>query len=391
VTRGRTVALVARREVTSRMRERSFLISTSITILLLLAVGIIPAVFADDGPRTMAVVAVGPEAQAIVAAAARGDAALDLDVRARRAPDERAARRLLEDGTADAAVVDGRIVSEGELDQDLGVLLQQAHAALRRAAALAGSDLTAAQRRDALAPPPLEERSLDPNAAEDAERQGIASLVSFLLYGQLLIYGYWIANGVVEEKSSRVVEVLLAAIRPRQLLTGKVLGLGVLGFVQLLLVALIGAGTVVATGALDVPGAAWEAVGVVMAFFVLGYALYAALFAVAGAIVQRQEDLQSSTMPLTIIIIVSFFGALTASGDPGGQLARVLTFVPPCTPMVLPVRLLAGGVPVWEVVVAVALMVLTAAALIAAAVRIYTNAILRTGGRVRVLDAWRSG
>jgi ABC-2 type transport system permease protein len=391
VTRGRTVALVARREVTSRMRERSFLISTSITILLLLAVGIIPAVFADDGPRKMAVVAVGPEAQAIVAAAARGDAALDLDVRARRAPDERAARRLLEDGTADAAVVDGRIVSEGELDQDLGVLLQQAHAALRRAAALAGSDLTAAQRRDALAPPPLEERSLDPNAAEDAERQGIASLVSFLLYGQLLIYGYWIANGVVEEKSSRVVEVLLAAIRPRQLLTGKVLGLGVLGFVQLLLVALIGAGTVVATGALDVPGAAWEAVGVVMAFFVLGYALYAALFAVAGAVVQRQEDLQSSTMPLTIIIIVSFFGALTASGDPGGQLARVLTFVPPCTPMVLPVRLLAGGVPAWEVVVAVALMVLTAAALIAAAVRIYTNAILRTGGRVRVLDAWRSG
>jgi len=387
----RAIAVVARREITSRVRERAFLVSTSLTILLLVAVAVLPAVFGAGDPEKVTLRAAGEQAERIATAAAGNGPALDLDVTVERAADEAAARAAVEDEEADAALAGDpvRIVVRDELGTDLGALLQQAAADVRRAEALERAQGLDDESRDAiLAPQPLAVDALDPDAG-GGEQQGIASLAALLLYGQLILYGYWIAAGVVEEKSSRVVEVLLSAIRPRELLVGKLLGIGALGFAQLLLVSVVGAGAVVASGALDVPSGAWEAVAVVLAFFVLGYALYAALFAVAGATVQRQEDLQGSTMPLTILIVIAFVAAFSAVGDPDGTLARVLTFVPPCTPMVLPVRLIAGGVPAWEVAVAVLLLALTAAALVAAAVRIYAGAILRTRGRVALADAWR--
>ena len=380
--------LVARREITSRVRERSFLVSTLITIVILLAAAAAPALLGDSGPDEVTVAAAGPQAERVAAEAARAQAAFDVELTVRTASGAAQARALVDDGTADAAIADGRIVLADE-DDELTVLLQQAAASVERQAALDRAGVGAGERDRILAPPlpPVTVAGED----GDAEQTGIASIAVMLLYGQLLMFGYWISAGIVEEKSSRVVEVLLAAIRPWSLLAGKLLGLGLLGCLQLLVVGVLGAGMAAATGALDVPAGAWEAVAIVLAFFVLGYALYAALYAVAGAIVQRQEDLQSSTMPLTIVILISFFAAFGATGEPDGTLAQVLTFVPPCAPMIVPVRLIAGDAALWEVAVSVALIAASAAALLAAAVRIYTNAILRTGGRVKLAEAWRAG
>ncbi len=213
-------------------------------------------------------------------------------------------------------------------------------------------------------PPPLP--VVTEGGSSTSDRQGIAFVAVVILYGQLLGYGFWVATGVVEEKSTRVVELLLSAIRPRQLLAGKVIGIGLLGLGQLILIGLCGVIIGAASGQLDVNGDVVAAVGVVMLWFLLGFALYSCAFAVAGALVPRQEEIQAVTAPLTILILASFFLSFGALDDPSSTLARVLSLIPPSAPMVMPVRLIAGNVPAWEVVLSIALTAAAAAGLIAA-------------------------
>ena len=122
----------------------------------------------------------------------------------------------------------------------------------------------------------------------------------------------------------------------------------------------------------------------------LGYAFYAALFAVAGALVPRQEEVQNATTPITIVLFAAYFLGFQAASEPGGGLAQVLSFVPPTAAIVLPVRVIAGDVAAWQLVIGVLLLLVAAAALLAAAARIYANAVLRTGGRVKLAEAWRA-
>jgi len=131
---------------------------------------------------------------------------------------------------------------------------------------------------------------------------------------------------------------------------------------QLLLISWIGLGFALAAGSLDVPGDAVVALLVVLGFFVLGYAFYAALFAVAGALVPRQEEVQNATTPITVVLLAAYFLGFHAAGEPAGSLAEVLSFVPPTAAIVLPVRVIAGDVAAWQVVVGVLLLLLSAAA-----------------------------
>jgi len=216
------------------------------------------------------------------------------------------------------------------------------------------------------------------------------SVSVLILYGQLIAYGYWVASGVVEEKATRVVELLLATISPRALLAGKVIGIGLLGFAQLLLIGLLGVAVGTASGELDLNGDLVAAVGVVLAWFVLGFALYSCAFAVAGALVPRQEDIQSVVAPLTVVIFASFFLSLGALDDPSSTLASVMSFIPPSAPMVMPVRLIAGDAAPWEILASVAITAAAAVGLIALAARVYGTAVLRTGSRVSLRAVWRA-
>ncbi|MDP9401464.1 MAG: ABC transporter permease [Actinomycetota bacterium] len=137
------------------------------------------------------------------------------------------------------------------------------------------------------------------------------------------------------------------------------------------------------------PTTRW-AFAVVLAFFVVGYAFYAALFAVAGALVPRQEEIQQTSTPITIVLFASFFLSFAALNDPGSTLARVLSFVPPSAPMVLPVRLIAGEVAAWEVALGVALLVLASAALLVVAAR-STRARCWARGPRALAEALRAG
>lgn len=172
----------------------------------------------------------------------------------------------------------------------------------------------------------------------------VGAAAVFVLYMLLFQYGQWVAQGIVEEKSSRVVEVLLSAIRPLELLAGKVLGIGALGLVQVLFTAGVGTGVLLAVGSVEVPGEGWAAVGLVVAWYVLGYALYAAVFAVCGAIAGQVEDLQAVSGPVGLLIVVGFFVAQYSLFNPDLITATVAGLVPFTAPLVQPLRT-AGACP----------------------------------------------
>ena len=180
--------------------------------------------------------------------------------------------------------------------------------------------LQAGSNRNVKAPPPLQVTTIEPVDKDADAKSGYTFFMVLILYGQLLTYGYWVAAGVVEEKASRVVEVVLSAIRPAQLLAGKVIGLGLLGLGNLLLIVAVGLGAAGATGALTIDGTVLGAAVLALVWFVAGYAFFACAFAVAGALVSRQEDLQSTMTPLTLMILVSFFLSFAVRDNPDGLL-----------------------------------------------------------------------
>jgi ABC-2 type transport system permease protein len=369
-------ALVARREIVERIRDRSLLISTAVTLAILAAILLIPPLVGIGGTTTYKVAVAGPQAEQVARAAQRDAKTFDAKIEIVRVADERAVRKAVDAEKADAGLSgDARaIVVRKKLDDKLGNALQEGSRQLRL---------------QAQPPPPLPVHTLLASDNSD-DLQTITFVAVLLLYFQLVGYGYWLASGIVEEKASRIVEVLLATIRARELLAGKIVGIGIVGFMQLLVIGVGATALGVATDQVNLTGDTARAVGVVLAWFVLGYAFYACLFAVAGALVPRQEDIQNTTTPLSIVLFGSFMLSFAAIDDPGGGLATALTFIPPTAPMIAPVRLIAGEMPVEQIVVSVAVLLAGTAGLVAIAARMYSNAVLRTGTRVKLLEAWRS-
>jgi ABC-2 type transport system permease protein len=385
------IKLTARREVVERTRDRSFLISTVVTLLILGAVIVIPKLFGSDS-NTFDVGLVGPASQRLGPALVSQAAAVDVEIRVQSPADAAAADAEVRSGKLDAAVVDGsQVVVKEQPNDRLGLIIQSASRTSRAQEQLAAHGLTQGEIGSALAPPPLPVRSIEPTDQNATAKKSIATIAVFLLYGQIIGYCMGVASGVVEEKATRVVEVLLATVRPVQLLAGKVIGIGLVGLLQLLLIGAIGLALAVALGTITLPAGAFGTIGIVLLWFVLGYAFYASLFAVAGAVVLRQEELQNSTTPLTLVLVASFFVAITSAfGNSTTPLAMVCTYLPPTAPLIVPLRIAAGDIAVWQVGLTLAIMLASTVLVILLASRIYAGAILRTGARVKLKDAWRS-
>jgi ABC-2 type transport system permease protein len=185
-----------------------------------------------------------------------------------------------------------------------------------------------------------------------------------------------------------VIEVLLATVRPSHLLRGKIFGIGALGLAQLFAIGVVGLVTAIAVGSLEFPCGALATVGLVLVWFLLGFFFYASLFAVAGSIVTRQEDLQATMTPLTLVIVASFFIGIRATSDPSSVLATVASLLPFSAPLVMPSRIVLGEASAWEVLLSVTISIGATAALIPVATRIYARALLRPG-RVRIRQVLR--
>ena len=380
------VKLVAAREISARVRDKNFVISSVVIILVL--VGLLAfQVAINSGSEETRVGVVGGSPELEQALEAQGDA-LDVDVTVVELGDEAAARTAVDDEEVDGVLLAGGGEQELLVRQSSGgylqAVVQGAVGQLAVAEQLAEAGVTS------LDVPEVTVTALDPDADEDGQRVIVAIIGTAVLYSLLILFGQFVAQGVVEEKSSRVVELLLATMKPWQLLAGKILGLGVLGLAQILLIAVVGVVGALAFGIVDIPGDLISTAVSVVLWFVLAYALYAAIFAVAGSLVSRQEDLGTVLTPTTLVLVGAFVVGIQAAADPDGPLAVVTSFVPGLSPLVMPVRQAAGDVELWEIGLSAAIAVLAVALVVRIGGRVYAASLLRTSGKTKVREALRA-
>lgn len=385
MTNSHIVALIARREILTRLKDKGFIVS-SIFIIVLIMGSVAFQVLIQSGADESSVGIVGGP-QELPAAIESQAEALGVTAQVFEYDDEDAARLAVENEEIDAAVIDAETVIVNEsLGDRLGAAINGAVNGLIIAQRLAEAGV----EPDILEPVFLDVSSLQP-AADAADEKALVAFISILLlYTLLIFFGQFIAQGVVEEKASRVIEVLLAAVKPWQLLAGKIIGLGVLAFAQLLIICAAGLGGAIAFDVITVPGAAIATVVQVLGWFLLGFTLVAALFAVCGALVSRQEDLQTVLLPMTLVLVAALILAITAGQNPDGTLAKVTSFVPALSTMVMPARVATGTVAWWEIALAILLMLVAIVAVVRVGGRIYSGALLRKGGRVKIKDALAS-
>ena len=380
------IRLVAAREINARIRDKNFLISSAVILVLLIgSLGL--QVVLDSGDEPTRVGVVGDVAQLGPALEAQGEA-LQVDVRVVELADEGAARAAIEDEGVDGVLVaaghEPELLVQQSAGRSLPAVVQGAVAQLSISEQLSAAGVTG------LDVPEVPVRALDPDAEQDQQRVIVAIIGVGVLYGLLVLFGQFVAQGVVEEKSSRVVELLLATMKPWQLLAGKIVGLGVLGLSQIVVICAVGVAGALVFDLVDIPGELIGTAVSVVLWFVLGYAFYAAVFAVAASLVSRQEDLTAVVMPTTLVLVVAFVVGIQASADPDGSLAVVTSYVPGLSPLVMPVRQAAGDVAAWEIALAVAVMLVAIASIVRIGGRIYAGALLRTGGRTKIREALKT-
>lgn len=378
--------LVARREFGQRIRERSFFISLLITLGIIAVVVLLPR-FTDFGTGSYDVALVG-EPAGLQEAVSRQAEISDVEVSFRSVSDASEAEQAVRDGDIDAYVDGDNVVVDQSLDSSLRAVLDNAYSQVEGARALESAGIDPAEVSAALTSATLETVTLDPDADEREARGVIAFFGTIVLFGQLITYSMWVAMGVVEEKSSRVVEVILATIPARALLAGKIIGIGLLGLVQLALIGGLGLGLASALGAVDLSGPMITPVLTALGWFVLGFAAYASLSAAAAARISRQEDLQNVTTPVNTLMMVSYFGAFYVFLNQDAPAAAVLSVVPPFSALIMPLRMARGDAAAWEIGLALGLMLALIAILVVLAARVYEGAVLRMGAKVSLKDAW---
>ncbi|RMI31410.1 ABC transporter permease [Nocardia stercoris] len=384
----RAIGLVAGREIDARLRSRAFLVMT-LVLSALIAGALLLSHFLGNKPpavQHVGLTTASAQLEPLVAASAQ---AAEQRV-ATSVVDPAAGADRIRSGSLDALITDVtdgtlRVSVKSDLNGGLDTVftltarqlaLNQQVTALHGDPAVVGRAMAGATVAvDRLAP-------ADPHRNE---RIGISSVVGVLMYVMLVMSIQLTGQGVVEEKSNRIVELLLSAIRPWELLVGKVIGIGVVTVLQVAVITAVGAGTATATGALHVSGSVvGGAAGWAVLWYLLGYLLFAMLIAAAASLVSRQEDLQGVATPVVMLVVASYLiGQFVLPGHPDNMASTVLSMIPLSAPVLMPMRA-AYGVPLWQEAVAVALMLVTIAVTARVAGRIYSRSILQTGGRVRL-------
>ncbi len=384
--------LLTKREFVIRARSKVFLVTMGVIALAIIAIGPVVSLFADD-PEPIRIGIVGVEPAGIEEGLAARAALSEQQVEITRYDSLAAAEADLEQGTVEALLVDGTSIVFNE-DESLVVLqfITDSVNTRARIALMENLGLTPAEMQQLNEPAELSVRTLVVADPEERPRRVAAFVGALVLFGTILTFGQFVAMGTVEEKQNRVVEILLSRVKASQVLVGKVLGIGALGLVQLLVIA---AAALVAVNIIDIEGVSLGSIGAeivagIFFWFLLGYTLYAFMYAALGATVSRQEDLQGVLVLPFIFLGPAFFIAQLAAADPDLAIVRFGSFFPPWTPMLMPIRTALGSAQPWEVALSIALVVAGIVLLVWVGSRVYTGALLRTGGTVKLRDAWRS-
>jgi ABC-2 type transport system permease protein len=346
--------LVAEREVRSFLRMKGTWIGLGFIIVVLFALAVLPKVF-GGGPD--AVAAVGPEAARVLAGT-------ELEVR--------------EVGTVEAAEdlvrseeVEAAIVPDPTGDSVSGVRVLALDDEPENVVALLATA------------PPVE--LLEQNeVGKDAQQIAIQVLaVVFLIFA---MGGAAIAQGTVVEKQTRIVEILVSTIPVRALLAGKIVGHAVLTLGQVVVLAVVAPIALGIGGQTELLSVIAPVLGWFVPFMCLGFLLLAGIWAVAGSLVSRQEDLGSS-MGLVMMLVLGPYFAVSFFQD-NETLMTVLSYVPFSAAVAMPVRLFTGDAQIWEPLVSLGLLAGTVVLIVLLASRVYSGSLMQTGGKVALSKAW---
>ena len=396
-----TIRMVAAREIRERGKSRAYLITSTLTVLLVIAVIVLPGLFGED-TETYEIGSVGEGNGPIIAAAETlgnsGDeegAPPSFEFIEVAFDSREQARSALEQGDVDAVLVDG---TEMITERSEGVfagggpisLLQQAAGAIALERVVAEAGESATEVIEIISSDNLEVTPITESDTDTDQASIIAYFGLLLLYMAIILYGTWILTGVTEEKSNRVVEVLVSTIRPWQLLAGKIVGIGVLAMIQFLGTIAVALVALQVFATFDIPEIPTVSLANLAVWFVLGFLLYAVLFGAAGSLVGRVEDAQSAAMPMTIFSVIGFFAGFAVLNDPDGAIAVASTFFPFTAPFTVPIRVSLEAIPAWQYVAAVVIIMVTTYGAIRFAGRIYAGGILKSGSRTKLREAWRS-
>ncbi len=417
---------VARREYLQRVRSRTFKIVTAVLVLIGLAIPMAPiltGLIAGDQPRSIQVSLpseMPPETvvqiQATLNAGASASGSESSRYQLSPTSDIAAARAEVETGKLNGLLIIDRApggdlqfeyVSDEGLTSSSVAAVHQAVSSLAISDRLERAGVAAADRGSIFAPVDFNVQPADPNApAKSGEDFGGRYLIAFffviLNFAAIMNYGNWVAGSVAEEKSSRVMELLITAATPRQLLTGKLLGTGAAGLTQYGgLVLAIGAGFLLqervasallgSSGVdLSLPGLTLSTVLVALLFFVGGFILYCTLYAAAGSMVSRQEDVQQAGAPLMIAAMAGYFVSFAALGSPDAAWVQVASYIPFVSPYLVAIRAAFGTIAPWEVPIIFAILLISIAAAIWLAARIYSAGVLLYGQRLSIREVLRA-
>ena len=244
-----------------------------------------------------------------------------------------------------------------------------------------------------LTPTPFTVNTLAPSPPDQGARAAAAIAGAAILYVSLLAWGGQVTQAVAQEKTSRIAEVLISAITPNQLLTGKVIGIGVLAIGQMIVAAAAGLIANALSHSTVVPHAVWALLPAGVLWFLLGFAFYSLMFATAGVLVARQEEAAMVATPFSILIVGAYLLTFVAVGSPDAPWVRIISYVPPLAPIFMPVRVAVGTVAWWETPAMVLFMVLVIVLLARTAGGIYRAYLVRGGARVpwSIALGWYAG
>ncbi len=378
--------IVAAREIVVKLRDRNFVISTVVTLVVIVA-SLLLTGFLSSRPDKVDVAIAAADTSLVLEAAntLASNAGTDTSFTPRSVADRAAVEQLVREDAVDVGLVPAepsgwQLIGKTAEDDDATTYITAAaqQLALQRNAAAAGVSLEELGRGATVRYDLLEKGAIDPGLSKI-----VAIVFAFLFYLASILFGMSIAQSVVEEKQNRIVEILASAMPLRQLLIGKVAGNAALAFGQLVL--FVGAGLIglAATGKGAQLGQIAGAAGWFIVFFLVGFLALASLWAVAGSLATRSEDLQSTATPLSMLIMIVLFAGIFLTGT-----ARVIASYVPITSIVaMPGRLADGTAAWWEPFVALALMAVATYGIVVAAEKIYRRSLMQTQGRLTMRQA----
>ncbi|WP_370345211.1 ABC transporter permease [Catenulispora sp. MAP5-51] len=391
--RAHELGLVAGRELRERLRGRMFRVGTMLMLAAVAAAIVIPTLHKNHATpqKVGAISALMPAVQPAAGAAAAGAGTTATVI---SEPDAAAARNALRAGQVTAAVIDGPdglpilLVNKPLDPKSTSATTQFVHTlalTLGEDVSFHAAGLTPNQAAQVAGTKPLPISSLQGTSTKPPA--AISAIGIILIFMMLTQYNTWTLIGVMEEKSSRVAEVLLSSVRPARLLTGKVLGIGVAAFAQAGLIVTFALILAKSVGSTLLHGSEPLAVAASLTWLLLGYAFYCWVYAAAGSMAARRDQVQTLALPLSLPILFGYAISLATitSGTPS-TFYRVLAYLPPTAPFAMPTLVGFGGVTWWQFAASVAISIAATLAVARFAAVVYRKSILRTGRRVRVRD-----